>query len=47
MEADVLRYALAVVIGILIAVGAGYAANSVLSAKSDNGTLYSYSYGSR
>jgi hypothetical protein len=41
------RLALAIVIGVLVAIGGVYAVTSVVNAKPDNTSLYSYSYGSR
>jgi hypothetical protein len=37
------RLALAIVIGVLVALGGAYATHNVLNAKPDGGSLYSYS----
>jgi hypothetical protein len=36
------RLVLAIVIGVLVALGGAYATHNVLNAKPDNGSLYSY-----
>jgi hypothetical protein len=36
------RLALAIVIGVLVALGGGYATHSMLNARPDSGALYSY-----
>ena len=37
------RLVLAIVIGVLVALGGAYATHNVLNAKPDSGTLYGYS----
>ena len=37
------RLVLAIVIGVLVAIGGAYATNTLLGAKPDSGALYSYS----
>jgi hypothetical protein len=39
------RLALAIVIGVLVALGAAYATHTVLNAKPDSASLYSYGGG--
>jgi hypothetical protein len=42
LEEDMTRLVLAIVLGVLVAVGGAYATHSVLSARSDSASQFSY-----
>jgi hypothetical protein len=42
MEEDMIRLALAIAVGVLVALGGAYATHSLLNARPDGSSLYSY-----